>query len=123
MKKHLLLPASIALLALLPTAIMSCNNSDNVNTDKPDSSKPTPDNSNNELLDPAGGIIGQTKLKTSAYRNLITSLNLFTETTYLPSINNQILQDAIKGKPELKDLTLTIKNDSNTRLVHNFGTL
>lgn len=114
MKKHLLLPASIALLALLPTAIMSCNNSDNVNTDKPDSSKPTPDNSNNELLDPAGGIIGQTKLKTSAYRNLITSLNLFTETTYLPSINNQILQDAIKGKPELKDLTLTIKNDSNT---------
>ena len=114
MKKHLLLPASIALLALLPTAIMSCNNSDNVNTDKPDSSKPTPDNSNNELLDPAGGIIGQTKLKTSAYRNLITSLNLFTETTYLPSINNQILQDAIKDKPELKDLTLTIKNDSNT---------
>ena len=114
MKKRLLLPAPISLLVLLPMAIMSCNNSDNVNTDKPDSSKPTPDNSNNELLDPAGGIIGQTKLKTSAYRNLITSLNLFTETTYLPSINNQILQDAIKDKPELKDLTLTIKNDSNT---------
>ena len=67
-----------------------------------------------QLLNPEGGTISNTNLKTSAYNNLITSLNLLSDTTYLPDLNDQKLADVIKQKPELKDVSLKVAEGSNT---------
>ena len=67
-----------------------------------------------QLLDPAGGKILNTSLKTNSYNNLITALNLLTESTYLPQINDQKLQAAINGKPGLENVSLTVANGSDT---------
>ena len=75
---------------------------------------PVPEIPADQLLNPEGGTISNTNLKTSAYNNLITSLNLLTETTYLPDLNDQKLADAIKQKPELKDVSLKVAEGSNT---------
>ena len=75
---------------------------------------PVPEIPADQLLNPEGGTISNTNLKTSAYNNLITSLNLLTETTYLPDLNDQKLADAIKQKPELKNISLKVAEGSNT---------
>ena len=75
---------------------------------------PVPEIPADQLLNPEGGTISNTNLKTSAYNNLITSLNLLSDTTYLPDLNDQKLADAIKQKPELKDVSLKIAEGSNT---------
>ena len=67
-----------------------------------------------QLLDPAGGTAANTSLKTSSYNNLITALNLLTESTYLPQINDQKLQAAINDKPGLEKISLTVANGSDT---------
>ena len=67
-----------------------------------------------QLLDPAGGTVANTSLKTSSYNNLITALNLLTESTYLPQINDQKLQAAINDKPGLEKISLKIANGSDT---------
>ena len=73
-----------------------------------------PEISPEQLLDPAGGTILNTSLKTNSYNNLITALNLLTESTYLPQINDQKLQTAINDKPGLKNVSLTVANGSDT---------
>ena len=73
-----------------------------------------PDLPVDQLFDPQGGQISNTNLEASAYKNLITSLNLLNEQTYLPSLSDKVLMEALKQKPELKDLSLTIKDDSQT---------
>lgn len=73
-----------------------------------------PDLPVDQLFDPQGGQITNTNLEASAYKNLISSLNLLNEKTYLPSLNDQVLMEALKQKPEFKDLSLTIKDDSQT---------
>ena len=73
-----------------------------------------PDLPVDQLFDPQGGQISNTNLEASAYKNLITSLNLLNEQTYLPSLSYQVLMEALKQKPEFKDLSLTIKDDSQT---------
>ena len=75
---------------------------------------PVPEIPADQLLNPEGGTISNTNLKTSAYNNLITSLNLLTETTYLPDLNDQKLADAIKQKPQLKAISLKVVEGSNT---------
>lgn len=73
-----------------------------------------PDLPVDQLFDPQGGQITNTNLNASAYKNLISSLNLLNDQTHLPSINDQILLEALKQKPEFKDLSLTIEDDSET---------
>ena len=80
-------------------------------TDKP---PVVPDLPTDQLFDPEGGQITNTNLNASAYKNLISSLNLLNDQTYLPSINDKILLEALKQKPEFKDLSLTIEDDSET---------
>ena len=75
---------------------------------------PVPEIPADQLLNPEGGTISNTNLKTSAYNNLITSLNLLSDTTYLPDLNDQKLADAIKQKPELKAISLKVAEESNT---------
>lgn len=75
---------------------------------------PAPEIPADQLLNPKGGTISNTNLKTSAYNNLITSLNLLSDATYLPDLNNQKLADVIKQKPELKDVSLKVAEGSNT---------
>ena len=75
---------------------------------------PAPEIPNDQLLNPDGGTISNTNLKTSSYNNLITALNLLSDTTYLPDLNDQKLAQAINEKPELKDVSLTITQGSNT---------
>ena len=67
-----------------------------------------------QLFDPQGGQISNTNLNVSAYKNLISSLNLLTDQTYLPNLNDGVLLEALKQKPEFKDLSLTIEDDSET---------
>ena len=73
-----------------------------------------PDLPVDQLLDPQGGQISNTNLNASAYKNLISSLNLLTDQTYLPNLNDGVLLEALKQKPEFKDLSLTIEDDSET---------
>ena len=73
-----------------------------------------PDLPVDQLLDPQGGRISNTNLNASAYKNLISSLNLLTDQTYLPNLNDGVLLEALKQKPEFKDLSLTIEDDSET---------
>lgn len=68
-----------------------------------------------QLLNPNGGKIGTTNLQASAYSNLITSLNLLTEETYLPNITNQLLEQKLQENPDLKNVNLMIANGSNTQ--------
>ena len=75
---------------------------------------PTPEIPSDQLLNPDGGTISNTNLKTSSYNNLITALDLLSNTTYLPELNDQKLTQAINEKPELKDVSLTIAQGSNT---------
>lgn len=75
---------------------------------------PAPEIPGDQLLNPAGGTISNTNLKTSSYNNLITALNLLSDTTYLPELNDQKLTQTIKDRPELKDVSLTISEGSNT---------
>ena len=75
---------------------------------------PAPEIPSDQLLNPAGGIISNTNLKTSSYNNLITTLNLLSDTTYLPDLDDQKLAQAIKDQPELKAISLTIVEGSNT---------
>ena len=73
-----------------------------------------PDLPVDQLFDPQGGQITNTNLEASAYKNLISSLNLLNEKTYLPSLSDQNFIDALGQKPEFKDLSLTIQDDSQT---------
>ena len=68
----------------------------------------------NDLFNPAGGSIDNGNLKVSQYQNLIASLNLFQKTTILPKLTNEILQMALNQNPILKNLQLTINDQSNT---------
>ena len=68
-----------------------------------------------QLLNPSGGKIGNTNLNASAYSNLITSLNLLTEDTYLPNITNELLEQKLQENPDLKNISLMIANGSNTQ--------
>ena len=67
-----------------------------------------------QLLDPSGGKIANNNLKTSAYNNLITSLNLLNDQTYLGEINNDLLAKTLAKNEHLKNIQLTIDNASNT---------
>ena len=75
---------------------------------------PAPEIPSDQLLNPDGGTISNTNLKTSSYNNLITALNLLSDTTYLPELDDQKLAQTIKDRPELKDVSLTISEGSNT---------
>ena len=68
----------------------------------------------NDLFNPAGGSIDNGNLKVSQYQNLIASLNLFQKTTVLSKLTNEILQTALNQNQILKNLQLTINDQSNT---------
>lgn len=80
------------------------------NPSKPDQ----PDLPLDQLLDPAGGTLTNTNLKTNKYLHFLEQLNLFENDTYLPNINNDLLKNALNQNQKLKDLKLTIDNQSNT---------
>ena len=80
------------------------------NPSKPDQ----PDLPLDQLLDPAGGTLINTNLKTNKYLHLLEQLNLFKNDTYLPNINNDLLENALNQNQKLKNLKLTIDNQSNT---------
>ena len=79
-------------------------------TDNP----PVPDIPADQLFNPEGGLIANTKLQTSAYKNLISSLNLLNDKTYLPNLNNKILMETLQKRPEFKGLSLNIEAGSET---------
>ena len=91
---------------------------DNDDTNKPTKpeSKPTPDETNKPglNLNPAGKIIDHGNLEVSAYGELIESLNLFTKTTYLPEISDQLLNEKLQQNPIYSHLKLKILTNSNT---------
>ena len=91
---------------------------DNDDTNKPTKpeSKPTPDETNKPglNLNPAGKIIDHGNLEVSAYGELIESLNLFTKTTYLPEISDQLLNEKLQQNPIYSHLKLKILANSNT---------
>lgn len=91
---------------------------DNDDTNKPTKpeSKPTPDETNKPglNLNPAGKIINHGNLEVSAYGELIESLNLFTKTTYLPEISDQLLNEKLQQNPIYSHLKLKILANSNT---------
>ena len=125
-------------LILLPTPLLitiSCSNNlptdvpkqddnsssqpvDNDDTNKPTKpeSKPTPDETNKPdlNLNPAGKIIDHGSLEVSTYGELIESLNLFTKTTYLPEISDQLLNEKLQQNPIYSHLKLKILANSNT---------
>ena len=79
-------------------------------TDNP----PVPDIPADQLFNPEGGLIANTKLQTSAYKNLISSLNLLNDKTYLPNLDDKILMEALQKRPEFKGLSLSIEAGSET---------
>lgn len=79
-------------------------------TDNP----PVPDIPADQLFNPEGGLIANTKLQTSAYKNLISSLNLLNDKTYLPNLNDKILMETLQKRPEFKGLSLNIEAGSET---------
>ena len=91
---------------------------DNDDTNKPTKpeSKPTPDETNKPdlNLNPAGKIIDHGNLEVSAYGELIEGLNLFTKTTYLPEISDQLLNEKLQQNPIYSHLKLKILANSNT---------
>ena len=91
---------------------------DNDDTNKPTKpeSKPTPDETNKpgSNLNPAGKIIDHGNLEVSAYGELIEGLNLFTKTTYLPEISDQLLNEKLQQNPIYSHLKLKILANSNT---------
>ena len=61
-----------------------------------------------QLNDPTGGFIPGTHIRTSHYNNLLTTLNLFDDQTYLPTITNAQLAAALAAWPNLATLKITI---------------
>ena len=114
MKKILMQASSLLIVSALPlAAIISCATT-NANESTPE--KPTPDNPMlaDQLLNPAGGTISNSQIKTSAYNNLFNSLNLFNDQVYLPNLTDAILNQKLHEKAELSNLNLTIQPNSNT---------
>ena len=107
--------SSLLIVSALPlAAIISCATTNANESTTP--SDPTPGNQmpTDQLLNPAGGTISYSQIKTSAYNNLFNSLNLFNDQVYLPNLTDTILNQKLHEKAELFNLNLAIQPDSNT---------
>ena len=86
---------------------------------KPSSSEPTPKpptGTDQPTIDlnPAGQTIANGKLKVSAYGELIADLNLFQSNTYLPEINDQLLNQTLEQNSKYTNWKLKILPNSST---------
>ena len=74
-----------------------------------------PDFSPDQLLNPDGGkLLNTTNLVTSGYKNLLDTLGIFKDNTYLPKITNDLLKSKLSENEKLKKFVLTINEESNT---------
>lgn len=124
MKKKWLFSGTSLFLSLPLLIVVSCaNNSTNSSGQQPpeqpgqDGSGTKPPTGTDQPtidLNPAGQTIANGKLKVSAYGELIADLNLFQSNTYLPEINDQLLNQTLEQNSKYTNWKLKILPNSST---------